>query len=281
MATASVYKGAGFDFTNEVRNTFLTERGIPLPKATSTGTTIVGCLFKDGIILGADTRATEGPIVADKNCEKIHYITDNIRCCGAGTAADTEFTTALISSNMELHALSTGRKPRVVTAMTMLKQMLFRYQGHIGAALVLGGVDATGPQLFTIHPHGSTDKLPYVTMGSGSLAAMAVFEAKWQPNMEREDALELVCAAISAGIFNDLGSGSNVDACVITASHTEMLRNFVKPNERVQKERSYQFRRGTTAVKKEEIRSLVVEEDITHLTSAGRGAAEGEAMDTS
>ena len=53
------------------RNTFLTDRGIPLPKATSTGTTIVGCLFKDGIILGADTRATEGPIVADKNCEKV------------------------------------------------------------------------------------------------------------------------------------------------------------------------------------------------------------------
>ncbi|KAI0739468.1 proteasome subunit [Daedaleopsis nitida] len=278
MAAASVYSGPGFDFTNEVRNTFLTDRGIPLPKATSTGTTIVGCLFKDGIILGADTRATEGPIVADKNCEKIHYITDNIRCCGAGTAADTEFTTALISSNMELHSLSTGRKPRVVTAMTMLKQMLFRYQGQVGAALVLGGVDATGPQLFTIHPHGSTDKLPYVTMGSGSLAAMAVFEAKWQPNMERTDAVDLVCAAISAGIFNDLGSGSNVDACVITASHTEMLRNFVKPNERVQKERSYTFRRGTTDIKKEEIRAFVVEEDITHIPS-GRGTE--EAMDTS
>lgn len=59
------------------RNNFLADRGIPLPKATSTGTTIVGCLFKDGIILGADTRATEGDIVADKNCEKVshHHIT--------------------------------------------------------------------------------------------------------------------------------------------------------------------------------------------------------------
>lgn len=57
---------------------------------------------------------------------QIHYISDSIRCCGAGTAADTEFTTALIASNIEMHALSTGRKPRVVTAMTMLKQMLFR-----------------------------------------------------------------------------------------------------------------------------------------------------------
>ncbi len=86
--------------------------------------------------------------------------------------------------------------------MTMLKQRLFQYvlpvrsecgctngphyrhQGHIGAALVLGGVDATGAHLFTIAPHGSTDKLPYVTMGSGSLAAMAVFESGWRPNLE-------------------------------------------------------------------------------------------------
>lgn len=48
-------------------------------------------------------------------------------CCGAGTAADTEMTTQIISSNLELHALSTGREPRVATANRMLKQMLFRY----------------------------------------------------------------------------------------------------------------------------------------------------------
>lgn len=48
---------------------------------------------QDGVILGADTRATEGPIVCDKNCEKIHYMAPNIYCCGAGTAADTEAVT--------------------------------------------------------------------------------------------------------------------------------------------------------------------------------------------
>ncbi|KAL0958324.1 hypothetical protein HGRIS_000469 [Hohenbuehelia grisea] len=272
MASASPFSPPGFKFTNQVRNDFLSNKGVKLPKATSTGTTIVGCLFRDGIVLGADTRATEGDIVADKNCEKIHYITESIRCCGAGTAADTEFTTALISSNMELHGLTTGRKPRVVTAMTMLKQMLFRYQGHIGAALVLGGVDSTGPHLFTIHPHGSTDKLPYVTMGSGSLAAMAIFESDWRPDMSRDDALALVKAAISAGIFNDLGSGSNVDACIITADSTEMLRNVVTPNEREVKELNYKFRRGTTAWKSENIRSLVVTEEVRRV---------GDEMDTS
>ena len=48
---------------------------------------------QDGVILGADTRSTSGNTVADKNCEKIHYIAPNIYCCGAGTAADTENVT--------------------------------------------------------------------------------------------------------------------------------------------------------------------------------------------
>lgn len=121
--------------------------------------------------------------MADKNCEKIHYIAPNMYCCGAGTAADTEFTTNLISSKLALHRLNSRRQVRVVTAMTMLKQHLFRYQGHIGAALILGGVDVTGPHLYTIYPHGSTDQLPFVTMGSGSLAAMSIFEANYRPQM--------------------------------------------------------------------------------------------------
>merc|ERR1712003_545299 len=148
--------------------------------------------------------------MGDLNCGKIHYIADNVFCCGAGTAADTEFTTRTVSSRMELLKLRTGREGRVISAMTMLKQYLFRYQGHVSAALVLGGVDCNGPHLYSIHPHGSTDKLPYVTMGSGSLAAMSVFENRYKPNMKLEDAKLLVKDAIHAGIFNDLGSGSNV-----------------------------------------------------------------------
>ena len=183
-----------------------------------------------------------------QNCEKLHYISPQIWCAGAGTAADTEFTTALISSNLELHALSTGRKPRVVTCMTMLKQHLFRHAGYIGAYLVVAGVDPTGVGLFTVHAHGSTDKLPYVTMGSGSLAAMSIFETQWKQNLTRDEAVKLTSEAILAGIFNDLGSGSNVDVCVITKDKTTLLRNYITPNEREKKQRSYKFSRGTTAV---------------------------------
>jgi len=247
---ANVQKLGGFNFDNVKRNEFLVNQvGKHLPKAKKTGTTIVGVIYKDGVVLGADTRATEGPIVADKNCEKIHYIAPNIYCCGAGTSADTENTTAMVSSQLELHRLATGRESRIATAKTLLKQYLFRYQGHVSAALVLGGVDFEGPHLYTIYPHGSTDSLPYVTMGSGSLAAMAIFEAHYKPNMEKQDAINLVRAAITAGIFNDLGSGSNVDIVVLTKGAVEIKRNYDKPNERkFRREKPYAFPRGTTPV---------------------------------
>ncbi|KAJ3055128.1 Proteasome subunit beta type-7 [Rhizophlyctis rosea] len=258
----------GFNFENFQRNAVLADKGYKAPKVTKTGTTICGCLYKDGLVLGADTRATEGPIVADKNCEKIHYLAPNMYCCGAGTAADCDHTTHLIESKLELHRLQTGRPSRVSTALTMLKQMLFRYQGQIGCALVLGGFDVNGPHLYTIYPHGSTDKLPYVTMGSGSLAAMAVFESRWRKDMEREEAAELVKDAISAGIFNDLGSGSNVDVCIITADGVDYRRGYDKPNQRGVKEQSYKFAKGTTAILTEDIRQFV---DVV----------EGDAMDIS
>jgi 20S proteasome subunit beta 2 len=206
-------------------------------------------VFKDGVVLGADTRATSDTTVFEKECEKIHYIADNIMCCGAGTAADTEHTTMLISSRLYLHSLATKREPRVATALNMLKHTLFRYQGHVSAALVLGGVDFHGPHLYTVYPHGSTDRLPFVTMGSGSLAAMAVFESKFKDDMTEEEAKQLVYQGISAGIFNDLGSGGNVDLCIIKKGKTEYLRGYKKENPRpYRRPGGYNFQNGTTKV---------------------------------
>lgn len=115
-------------------------------------------------MLGADTRSTSGSTVADKNCEKIHYIADNIRCCGAGTAADTENVTSrsfaldpspdhcpakhlrtfslfhlpllytdMVAAALELHRYATGRQSRLITSLTMLKQHLFKWVGTKGA----------------------------------------------------------------------------------------------------------------------------------------------------
>jgi len=165
--------------------------------------------------------------------------------------------------------------------MTMLKQHLFRYQGHIGAYLVIAGCDATGSHLFTVHAHGSTDKLPYVTMGSGSLAAMSVFETQWKQALNRDEAVKLCADAIQAGIWNDLGSGSNVDVAVITQEKTTLLRNYITPNVREPKMRSYKIAKGTTAVlkekviKRESIKDFVTVQELP----LGEEGAAGEKME--
>jgi 20S proteasome subunit beta 2 len=143
----------------------------------------------------------------------------------------------------------------VVAACTLLKRLLFKYQGHISAALVLGGCDSTGPHVYQVYPHGSTGKLPYTTMGSGSLAAMSVFETEWRENMSEKEACDLVQKAILAGIFNDLGSGSSCDTCVIRMDGTvERTRGAVTPNDvslwrsNIQRSSLFQIPPGTTPI---------------------------------
>ncbi|CAI4064253.1 hypothetical protein N7582_002648 [Saccharomyces uvarum] len=260
---------AGLSFDNYQRNGFLAGNSHAQPKATSTGTTIVGVKYKNGVVIAADTRSTQGPIVADKNCAKLHRISPKIWCAGAGTAADTEAVTQLIGSNIELHSLYTSREPRVVSALQMLKQHLFKYQGHIGAYLIVAGVDPTGAHLFSIHAHGSTDVGYYLSLGSGSLAAMAVLESHWKQDLTKDEAIKLASDAIQAGIWNDLGSGSNVDVCVMEiGKDAEYLRNYLTPNVRESKQRSYKFPRGTTAVLKESIINVCdVQEEQVDITA--------------
>jgi 20S proteasome subunit beta 2 len=158
----------------------------------------------------------------------------------------------------------------------MLKQMLFKYHGQISAALVLGGMDVNGPALYSIYPHGSVDKLPYVTMGSGSLAAMGVFEDGFKPDMSREEGCELVRQAIRAGIFNDLGSGSNVDITVITDGDVEYIRPFEIANDRGVRQNDYGYKRGTTEVTSTIVTPIVVSQTVEAVGGGGMDTSAAE-----
>ena len=72
------------------------------PGYTKTGTTIVGLCFEGGVVLAADTRATAGSIVADKNCLKLHVLSPNMWCAGAGTAADLQHVTNHMAAKLKL-----------------------------------------------------------------------------------------------------------------------------------------------------------------------------------
>jgi len=231
---------------------------------TKTGTTIVGVRGKEWVILAADTRSTNGPVVANKNCKKIHRISDNIFCCGAGTAADTRFTTKMAECSLYGFKLKYERVCMVSHCVSILKRHLFSYQGYVQASLILGGVDEKGVYLHGIHPHGSVDSLPYTAQGSGSYAAIGILESKWRDGLSPEEGVELACDAIEAGIRNDLYSGSNIDVCLIMVDDRDVFKTEFRRNYKVigKKEASedrmvYKYPRETVRIKKEEVLDLV------------------------
>jgi 20S proteasome subunit beta 2 len=127
-----------------------------------------------------------------------------------------------------------------------LQEALYDAKGQLGANLILGGVWRGQAYLRAIHPHGSMDvELPFCALGSGGLAAMGVLERGYRNNLSVEEGIALVQRAIVAGIRNDLGSGSQVDLCVIAPDGTSRLQRRVVPEEELE----------------EGFRAAVVEED--------------------
>jgi 20S proteasome subunit beta 2 len=114
----------------------------------------------------------------------------------------------------------------------MFQDTLFESQGNLGANLVLGGVWGGRAFLRAIHPHGSMDvDLPFAALGSGGLAAMGVLEEGYRPDLTLEEGVTLVQRAILSGIRNDLGSGSQVDLCVIYPDGTSRHTRCAVPEE--------------------------------------------------
>lgn len=255
LSYINALKLGGFNYDNCIRNKALIESGgISADKIqyTKTGTTICGAVFKDGVVLAADTRSTAGTVVADKNCEKIHYMAPNIYCSGAGTAADCEHITQKISRELELARLNSHCQSRVQQCVAKLDDLTFRYQGHLGTHLIIGGFDVKGPQLIQVSNNGYSFAFPFQTMGSGSLAAMAVMESQYREDMSEEEAKQLCINAIEAGIYHDLGSGSNVDICVIKKDKATMYRNIKHDNKKVfSKPGGFKFPKDSVKVLKE------------------------------
>ena len=91
--------------------------------------------------------------------------------------------------------------------------------------------------------------LPFGTMGSGSLAAMGILETRYKDNMNEQEAVELAKSAIEAGIFHDLGSGSNVDIYVVKRDGCKKMESYRIYNQKVfSNSENYVFAKGTTPV---------------------------------
>lgn len=198
-----------------------------------TGTTIAGLICEDGIVLGADTRATAGGMVAEANAFKLHCIADNIWCAGAGVSADLEHVTMNLKAEITLFSKQVGRMPRVQTVVSRLCQHLNKYQGHIVTALICGGINPTGEaELTYVDPSGYTHSGPFMAMGSGGYFAKTILESMYKDGLTVAEGEKIIAKSVEAGIMNDLASGTQVDVVIIKKSdptHPVVKKAILEP----------------------------------------------------
>ena len=180
------------------------------------GTTTIGVVCKDGVILASDTRVTMGFYVAHKHGKKIYRIDDHLAMTISGSVADAQRTVDILTANAQLYRLNIGRPLPVNSAARLIANVLFsaRYAPLI-AQVLIGGVDDTGPHVFSLDPFGSLTEEKCVATGSGSPIAYGVLEDKYKEDMSIEDVVPVVVKAVSSAMKRDTASGDSFDVAVI------------------------------------------------------------------
>lgn len=184
------------------------------------GTTTVGIVCKDCIVLAADKRATAG-FVVNKKAQKIHRITDNMAVTMAGLVSDAQLLVKLIRAEVKLKDLMTLRTSTVKETANLLAGMLYMNLRKMSmvpgiVSFLLGGYDNDGCHLYDLGIDGSvTDVDDYVSDGSGSIFALGVLEVLYKKGMNVEEGTKLAVKAISAALQRDINTGNGIDVIVI------------------------------------------------------------------
>ena len=187
------------------------------PKVLRSGTTTIGVVCSDGVVLGADRRVTAGHIIVHKKVKKIYRLDDHLVATMAGVVADAQQIMEITSSNIKIYKYSTGVPMKVKAAATLLSNILAsaRLFPFIIQVLI-GGVDSTGPRLFSLDPFGTLTEEKYVATGSGSPLALGVLEDSFKPEMTVKEAIPIIVRAIKAAMKRDPASGEGFDLAVIS-----------------------------------------------------------------
>lgn len=184
------------------------------------GTTTVGIMCKDGVILAADKRATAG-FVVNKKTLKIHKITDNMAVTMAGLVSDAQLLVKLIRAEVKLKDLTTLRSSTVKETANLLAGLLYMNLRKMSmvpgiVSFLLGGSDAEGHHLYDLGIDGSvTDVDDYVSDGSGSVFALGVLEALYKKGLSVEEGVKLAVKSIGAALQRDVNTGNGIDVIVI------------------------------------------------------------------
>lgn len=173
-----------------------------------TGTTTVGIICKDGVVLAAEKKATIGFTIDSKVSRKIYKLDDHIGLTIAGSVGDAMAIVRLMKAQLKLYKLERG--PITVKAAAALLQNIlqgnkfFPYMNMF----ILGGFDVNGPQIWSLDPVGGGSTLDkFYSTGSGSPFAYGVLEAEFKDGITVAEGAPLAIKAVKVAIERDIGSG--------------------------------------------------------------------------
>jgi len=180
------------------------------------GTTTVGAVTREGVILASDTRVTMGSLIVHKKGKKVYKIDDHLAMTISGVVADAQQTVATLKANARLYRLQRRLAMPVSAAARLVANLFFSYRLFpLMTQIIIGGIDSSGAHLFSIDPFGSITEEKYVATGSGSPIAYGILEERFKEDMALEEALPVVTQALRSAMKRDVATGDDLDIVVI------------------------------------------------------------------
>jgi len=181
-----------------------------------TGTTTVGLVCKDGVVLASDRRATMGYFIASKDIDKIYPISDTIAMTIAGSVGDAQTLIRWMAAEVKLYELKHEKPISVEAAATLLANILGQYKFYpFFVQLLMGGIDDR-PRLFSIDMLGGVTEEKMTSTGSGSPIAFGVLEEMYSEDKDITYNLPIAAKAVNAAMKRDAASGERIDLVVVT-----------------------------------------------------------------
>ncbi|KAL3463112.1 nucleophile aminohydrolase [Aspergillus heterothallicus] len=182
------------------------------------GTSIMAINFKDGVILGADSRTTTGAYIANRVTDKLTQVHDTIWCCRSGSAADTQAVADIVSYHLNMYSIVNNEAPSTQVAAALFQELCYENKDMLSAGIIIAGYDPReGGQVYSIPLGGSLHKQAYSIGGSGSTYIYGYCDANWKENMTEEEGIKFVRGALREAIKWDGSSGGVIRLVVLTA----------------------------------------------------------------
>jgi proteasome beta subunit len=189
------------------------------------GTTTLGIVFKDGVILATEKRATMGYMIASKKAKKVYKVADRIGLTTAGGVGDAQQLARILTVECNLYQIRRSRSITVGASATLLSNHLNQNRSFpYYVQLLVGGIDATGPSIYSVDAMGgATKEEEIVATGSGSPMAYGVLEDRFKKDMTEDEAIDLAVRALKSAMKRDAGSGEGIHVTVITKDRYEEM----------------------------------------------------------